>query len=66
MLKQSATEAFKTDSKRGFQIRAEATGDFIGNKIANKITEVSKKKSLQNENDKEITKERYISPEKRQ
>ena len=43
MLKQSATEAFKTDSKRGFQIRAEATGDFIGNKIANKITEVSKK-----------------------
>ena len=43
MLKQSATEAFKTDSERGFQIRAEATGDFIGNKIANKITEVSKK-----------------------
>ena len=51
---------------------AEATCDLIGNKIANKITKVSKS-SLQNnseiitnEHDQEIPKERYISPEERQ
>ena len=49
---------------------AEATGHFIGNKIVNKITNISKA-SLQNnsvkntnEHDKEISKEIYISPEK--
>ena len=51
-----------------------ATGDVIGNKIADKITNLSK--SPQNaskeshsktaENETEILKERYISPEKRQ
>ena len=53
------------------------TGDLIGNKIADKIKNV-KKTSRQNtsetvtngtesiEHDKEIPKERYISPEKRQ
>ena len=48
---------------------AEATGHFIGNKIVNKITNISKT-SLQNnsvknrnEHDKEISKEIYISPE---
>ena len=33
----------KTDSKRAIQKTAEATGDLAGNKIADKITSVSKK-----------------------
>ena len=40
---------------------AEATGDLIGNKIADRITKVSQ--NVTNEHDKEIHKERYISPE---
>ena len=43
---------------------AEATGDLIGNKIADKITRASKKS--QNEVNNEIPKERYISPKERQ
>ena len=35
--KQSAIDALKTISKRAIQKTAEATGDFIGDKIANKI-----------------------------
>ena len=41
--KKSATDATKTASKRAIQKTAEATGDFIGKKIADKITSVSKK-----------------------
>ena len=37
----------KTASKRVFQNTAEATGDLIGNKIADKITAVGKSKSKQ-------------------
>ena len=40
--KQSVTDALKTSSKRVVQKRAEATGDLIGNEIADKITRVSK------------------------
>ena len=40
--KQSATNVLKTSSKRVIQKIVEATGDFIGNKIANKITKISK------------------------
>ena len=43
--KKSTTDAIKTDSKRAIQITSEATGDLIGNKIADKITNVSRKKS---------------------
>ena len=53
----------KTASKRVVQKTAEATGDLIGNKIADKITSVGKPK------EKEKTKameEIYIPPEKRQ
>ena len=70
--KQSATDALKTTSKRVIQKTAEAAGDLIDNKIANKITWVSKNsqqnnsKKVTNKNDKEIPKERYISPEERQ
>ena len=38
--KQSATDVFKTPSKREIQKTSEGTGDLIGNKNANKITEV--------------------------
>ena len=40
--KQSAANALKTASKREIQKAAEATGDLIGNEIADKITRVSK------------------------
>ena len=67
--KQSATDALKNTSKREIQKTAEATGDLIGNKIADKIRKVSKTlpqnnlETITNEHDKEIPKERYISPE---
>ena len=66
----STTDAIKTTSKRAIKKTAEATGDLIGNKIAYKITSVSK-----NSNDKKLPKEDaeiishkkgYISPEERQ
>ena len=53
-------DAAKTASKRVVQKTAEATGDFIGNKIADKFTSIGKPK------EKEKTKEIYIPPEKRQ
>ena len=40
--KQSATDAFKTSSKRVIQKTAEKTGDLFGKKIANKIMGASK------------------------
>ena len=70
--KKSTTDAIKTASKRAIQKTAEATGDLIGNKIVDKITSVSKKKSDKglhnNDEDAEITthKKRYISPKERQ
>ena len=48
------TDAIKTTSKRVIQKTAEATGDLIGNKIADKITSVSKKKSNNNNDDVEL------------
>ena len=74
-----SAEKFTTDaiaaSERAIQKTAEAAGDLIGNKIADKITSVSKKKSNNNNNNNngddenvELTThmKRYISPEKRQ
>ena len=61
--KQSATDAIKT-SKRVIQKTAEAIGDLVSNKTANKITKVSKNLEIvTNENNKEISK---VSPKKRQ
>ena len=40
--KQSATDALKTDSKRIIHKSTKGTDDLIGNKIADKITKVSK------------------------
>ena len=51
-------EAAKTASKRVVQETAEATGDLIGHKIADKITSIGKSK--------EQPEEIYIPPEKRQ
>ena len=67
--KKSTTDAIKTASKRAIQKIAEATGDLIVNKIADKITTVSKKPSNNNnDEDAKLTahKKRYISPEERQ
>ena len=67
--KQSATDALKTASKRVIHKTAAATGDLNGNKIADQI-DISKSpenapKELNlkpDENEIEITKERYVSP----
>ena len=76
--KKSTADAIKTTSKREIQKTAEATGDLIGNKVADKITSVSKKSAAKlhskelpnnnNETDLEITthKKRCVSPEERQ
>ena len=53
----------KTASKRVVQKTAEATGDLIGNKIADKITSIGKTKEKEKINKPE---EIYIPPEKRQ
>ena len=69
--KNSATDPIKTTSKRAIQKTAEATGDLVGNKTADKMTSVSKKSTNKLPNideDVELTthKKRYISPEDRQ
>ena len=76
--KKFTTDAIKSASKRTIYKAAEATGDLIGNEIADKITNISKNSSkkrhsvkLRSQNNEandesEIPKERYISPEKRQ
>ena len=72
MLKNLQHMHLKPLQKGVIQKTAEATGDLIDNKIANKITGFSKNlqqnnsETVINENDKEIPKERYISSEKRQ
>ena len=45
--KKSTTDAVKTASKRAIQNTAEASGDLIGNKIVDKITNLSKKSSAE-------------------
>ena len=63
--KKPTTNAIKTASKRTIQKAAEATGDLIGNKIADKITSATKKQANNNDDDGvELTthKKRYISP----
>ena len=68
--KKSATDGIKTASKGANQETAEATGDLVGSKIADKITNASRKSHNKeinsNEFNKKILKERYISPKERQ
>ena len=58
--------------KDQFKKKGEETGDLIDNKIANKITKISKtlqknnSDTFKNEHDKVTPKERYISSEERQ
>ena len=72
--KKSTTDAIKTASKRASQKTVKVTADFIGNKIADRITSISKKKpgkeSYNNDDETEnveiaTPKKRYISPEER-
>ena len=58
----------KVLQKEQFKKTAEATGDLIGNKIADKITRVSKTLPQNNSgtNEEQILRERYLSPEQRQ
>ena len=76
--KKARTDAIKTDPKRAIQKSAEATGNLIGNKISDKITNISKSPkefyskelnskelhSKTNENEIELPKEIHISPKK--
>ena len=69
--KKSETDAIKTVSQRAIQKTAEATGDLVGNKIADKITSISKKSTKKLpiiDEDAELSthKKRYMSPEERQ
>ena len=69
------TDAIKTASRRAIQKSAEATCDLIGNKIADKVTNISKKSNDNNDDDDDddydgglqltTHKKRYISPEER-
>ena len=43
VLKSSTTDAIKATSKRSIQKTAETTNDFIGTKIADKVTRASEK-----------------------
>ena len=56
--KQSATGSLKTATKRAIQKTAEATGDLIGNKIADKITRISK--ILPQNNSEREMKKKYL------
>ena len=58
----------KTASKRVLQKSSGATGDLIGNKIADKITSIGKPKKRKEKDEMNImeeTEEIYIPPEKR-
>ena len=56
-------DAAKAASKRVVQKTSEATGNWIGNKIPDRITSLGKTKSKEKENERQ---EIYISREKRQ
>ena len=67
--KKSATDALKIAGKRAIQKTAEASGDLVGNFIADKITSISKKPTSEphsNMVSNVIPKERYIYPQERQ
>ena len=61
-----AIDAAKTTSKRVVEKNAEAAGDLIENKIADKITSVAKTESKGIENETNKNQEVYIPPETRQ
>ena len=65
-MKQSATDALKTASKRAIFKKVEATGDLLGNINADEITSVPKKRKYKRRNEEGILIERYMCPELRQ
>ena len=64
--------SYSIEPRDDYSTEPRVTGDLIGNKIADKITSVSKKSSAEHsKNDDgyseiEVPKKRYISPEERQ
>ena len=71
----SITDSIKASSKRAIQKTAEATGDLIANEIADSITSISKSpneldsvklRSKSDDNEIEVSKERYTSREKKE
>ena len=61
--RKQGSEFAKTAGKRIVQKKAEATGDLIGNKIADKITSLGKSKNKEKETNEE--EEIIIPPEKK-
>ena len=59
-------DAPKIASKRVVQKTAEATGDLIGNKIADQITSKGKTKIKKKKDETNKRQEIYVPPEKRQ
>ena len=62
-------DALKIANKRAIQKTAETTGDLVDNKIADKITSISKKPASEphlNAVSNEMPKEKYTSPQERQ
>ena len=67
--KKSATDVLKIASKKAIQKTVEATWDLVVNKVAEKITSISKKPASEphsNVVSNEVPKERNISPQERQ
>ena len=64
--KKQGSEFAKIAGKNIVQRSAEATGNLIGNKIADKITSLGKSKNKEKENETNKEEEIIISPEKRQ
>ena len=62
--KKQGTNFAKTAGKEIVPKSAEATGDLIGNIIADKITSVVKSKNKEKENETNEVEEIYIPPEK--
>ena len=61
--KNSTTDAIETDSKRAIERTAEAAGDLFVNKIADKITSVSKKSKTPQNNEANDEPEAYFLKE---
>ena len=63
--KKSTTDAIKTTSKRAIQKTTEATGDLVGNKIADKITSISKKPAKEQHNNHKTEEDAEITTHKK-
>ena len=64
--KKSTTDEIKTASKRAIQKTAEAPGDLIGNKIADKIMSALKKSTKELPNDKTEVDEKRATTKKKE